>query len=80
LTPGELAERGVVAVVLPASRAIVDAPSFTVSLDEAARLVNGQPVPVQGLRAETVWVYDPQGVLVCLASGDGTLLRPRLVL
>jgi tRNA pseudouridine55 synthase len=79
-TPGELVERGVAAVVLPASRAIADAPSFSASLDEAARLRNGQPVPVQGLRAETLWVYDLQGVLVCLASADGTLVRSRLAL
>jgi tRNA pseudouridine55 synthase len=80
LTPSELAECALEAAVLPASRAIADAPSLTASVDEAARLVNGQPVPVQGLRAETVWVYDPQGVLVCLASADGTLLRSRLLL
>jgi hypothetical protein len=27
-----------------------------------------------------VWVYDPQNRVVCLASADGSRLRPRLAL
>jgi tRNA pseudouridine55 synthase len=36
--------------------------------------------PCDQSRADTVWVYDPDGRLVCLASIDGALLRPRIVL
>jgi hypothetical protein len=33
-----------------------------------------------GLRAEAIWVYDPDGHLIGLAAADGQLLRPRLSL
>jgi tRNA pseudouridine55 synthase len=82
VTPDELSRLGPAAVLLPASRAITAAPRFSASADQACRLANGQGVLMEGekLRADTVWVYDPQNVLVCLATADGTLLRPRLVL
>ncbi|MGI9146183.1 MAG: tRNA pseudouridine(55) synthase TruB [Chloroflexota bacterium] len=66
--------------VLPASSVLPDAPRYWATLDEAARLVNGQTVAAASPRAESLWVVDPLGKLVCLASADGTLLRPRLVL
>jgi tRNA pseudouridine55 synthase len=80
LTPQELAIRGIGDALLPPSTALPNSPHFEANLDEATRLANGQAVLVAGLRAEYVWVYDPDGLLVCLASADGTLLRPRLVL
>jgi tRNA pseudouridine55 synthase len=80
LTPDEIAARGLPNVLQLASRAIVDAPAFSADPDQATSLVNGRAVPVVGLCAEYVWVYDPSGVLVCLASADGALLRPRLAL
>ena len=48
----------------------------------AAMLViaNGQALPAAGLCAESLWVYDPPGKLVCLATADGMLLRSRLAL
>jgi tRNA pseudouridine55 synthase len=80
LTPDQLATRGISDAIRPPALALPDAPTYAASEDEAARLVNGQAVPVAGLRAESVWVYDPTGQAVCLASADGTLLRPRLAL
>jgi len=80
LTPDELASRGFGNALLPASNALPDAARHSVTEEEAARLANGQAVPVAGLRADHVWVYDPSGRLVCLASADGTLLRPRIAL
>ena len=75
-----LAGRGVDAFIQPASRAIPEAPSFSADGAQVARLANGQAVGVNGLRADAVWVYDPHGRLVCLASADGIHLRPRLLL
>ena len=66
--------------LLPASRAIPHAPACTASDEEARRLVNGQPVRVSGLQAGWVWVYDPDGRLVCLAGADGAQLKPRIAL
>jgi tRNA pseudouridine55 synthase len=76
----QLAESGVAPFVLPASCAIPDAPSFSADADQAKRLANGQAISCEGLRADSVWVYDPDGLLVCLAAADGTRLRPRLLL
>ncbi len=80
LTLDAIATQGVSHALLPASRAIPDAPPVTVSFEDAARLANGRPVGVSGLRADHVWVYDPDGRLVCLGAADGTLLRSRLAL
>jgi tRNA pseudouridine55 synthase len=80
LSPDELASKGIDTAIRPASAALPDSPKYTATSDEAARLANGQAVPANGLRAEYVWVYDPSGLLVCLASADGTLLRPRIAL
>ncbi len=80
LTPDEIAARGLPSVVHSASQAIPDAPAFAADNDQALYLRNGRPVPAPGLRAEHVWVYDPSGLLVCLASADGTLLQPRIAL
>jgi tRNA pseudouridine55 synthase len=76
----EMATGGVVAAILPASRAIPEAPIFSATSDQTRKLLNGQPISVQIVRAESVWVYDPTGSLVCLASADGTMLQPRLAL
>ena len=75
-----IAQAGVETALLPASRAMPDAPSWSVSTEQAVRLVNGQALPAAGQRAECIWVYDSLGRLVCLASADGTLVRPRLIL
>jgi tRNA pseudouridine55 synthase len=80
LTLDEIAIRGVEAALVPASHAIPDAPTFSASADQTLKLLNGQPIPIAMLRAESVWVYDPTGSLVCLAAADGTLIRPRLAL
>jgi len=80
VTLDQLAERGIEPFLLPASCAILDAPRYSADALQAARLANGQAASGAGLRAESVWVYDPDGLLVCLASADGTQLRPRLLL
>lgn len=80
ITLEELAERGADALTLPASRAIPAAPTCSVDPVEIARLANGQAVAGDGQRAEAIWVYDPDGRVVCLASSDGMQLRPRLLL
>ena len=80
VTLEDIATRGVPATVVPASHAIPAAPIFSATADQTLKLLNGQPIPVQIVHAESVWVYDPMGSLVCLASADGTLLRPRLAL
>jgi tRNA pseudouridine55 synthase len=80
LTPDELAARGVREALLPPTCAIPDAPSVRASSEDAFKIINGQAIPVDGLRAEAVWVYDPDGRCLCLAAADGTLLRPRIAL
>jgi tRNA pseudouridine55 synthase len=80
LTVEEIADRGVPNSLLPPDRAIADAPTFSADADEAARLRNGQPIAAQNLRSDSVWVYDPLGQPVCLASAVDGLLRPRIVL
>jgi len=66
--------------LLPASRALPDAPTFTASVDETRRLLNGQAIAVSGLQAECVWVYDPQDQLLCLATADSAQLKPHIAL
>jgi tRNA pseudouridine55 synthase len=80
LTLDDIADRGAASAVLPASQAIPEAPVFNADADQTTRLLYGQTVPVDSLHAQSVWVYDPSGQLVCLASADGSLLRPRLAL
>jgi len=80
VTLDDIAARGAPATCLPASQAIPDAPIFSATSDQSLKLLNGQPIAVQIVRSASVWVYDPTGSLVCLASADGTLLRPLLVL
>ncbi len=80
LSPDELASRDIAEAVLPASRAIPDVPAFSVDSQQTIDLRNGRPLAANGLRADHVWVYDPDGLLVCLASADGTLLKPRFAL
>jgi tRNA pseudouridine55 synthase len=80
LTLDAIATLGVERALLPASCALPDAPTYSATADEAVRLANGQTLPAAGLCAESLWVYDPPGSLVCLATADGTVLRSRLAL
>jgi hypothetical protein len=60
---------------------IPTAPALSASADDARKFGNGQPVPLPaGLRADHVWVYDPDGHLIGLGAADGQMLRPRLAL
>jgi tRNA pseudouridine55 synthase len=76
----DLADLVVCDALLPANRALPDAPTFNATAEEARRLLNGQCVDGGGLHADHVWVYDPEGRLIGLGSADGILLRPRLAL
>jgi tRNA pseudouridine55 synthase len=80
LTLEDIATRGVSDALLAASAALPDLACFRATPDQAVRLENGQAIEVAFLRGERVWVYDPDDRLVCLASVDGSLLRPRLAL
>jgi tRNA pseudouridine55 synthase len=80
LTPDEIADRGVPDMIQPADRAMPHVPRYTLSDDAAPRFLNGQPLPGVALRAEYVWVYDPHGCVIGLATADGTHLRPRIAL
>jgi tRNA pseudouridine55 synthase len=75
-----LADDGVEASLQSPRRALPDAPDYGATPEEIARLVNGQAIAFEVLRAESLWVYDPSGRVVCLASADGSLLHPRLLL
>jgi tRNA pseudouridine55 synthase len=79
LSLDEVAARGVADALLAPSVVLPDIPTFTASDTEAVQLANGRGVAAD-LCAESVWVYDPSDRLVCLASADGNLLRPRLAL
>jgi tRNA pseudouridine55 synthase len=66
--------------LLPPEAALPDAPVYQADALAAARLLNGQPVSSDGLLADLVRVHDTSGRLLCVASADGELLRPRIVL
>lgn len=77
----DLAGQDLSQVLLPASRAIPDAPAHTAAADAARKFTSGQSISAPaGLHADRVWVYDPGEHLIGLAAVDGSLLRPRLVL
>ena len=78
LTLEDIAGRGVANTLLPASRAMPEAPKYSADRRAVELLLNGRAIHVPGLRADCVWVYDPDGRLICLGSADGVLLRPRL--
>lgn len=80
LSLDDIAERGVADCLLPPQRALPDAPSLTADADQARRLANGQAIDLAGLRGDAVWVYDPDGRLICLGRADGSSLRCRLAL
>jgi tRNA pseudouridine55 synthase len=77
-----VATRGVQDCLVPPTAALPDAATFHADPTESARLANGQAIPYlcADMRADCVWVHDPTGSLVCLASAEGRLLRPRLML
>ncbi len=81
LTLEDIANATVASTLLSPHCAIPEAPTFAAAPDEARKLANGQPVAVAaGLRADHVWVYDPDNQLIGLAAADGHLLHPRLAL
>jgi tRNA pseudouridine55 synthase len=74
-----LGELSATAHLVSAREADPVAPELRVEADEARRLNNGLPIATT-LRHERVWVYDPSATLLCLATADGTHLRPLLQL
>ena len=80
-SPDALAADGCDRHLLTAQRVLPDAPSMTATAEEARKLFNGQSTRVDGtLRTGHVWVYDPDGQLLCLGSFDDSLLRPLIQL
>ena len=76
----DLETRGVASALLTPACAVAGAPTLTVTAEQRRRLVNGQAVELTSLRADAVWVYDPEHRLLCLASADGQMLRTRILL
>jgi tRNA pseudouridine55 synthase len=70
----------VTASLLPPDVALRDAPAVSPAPEGLQRLVNGQAVGVDGLHANPVRVYDPNGRLVCVAEADGQTIQPRIML
>ncbi len=66
--------------LLAPDAAMPEAPTWSLTGEDADRVAHGQSVAVAGLHADPVRVYDPQGRLVCLARADGERLYPRLML
>ena len=80
LSLDDLASRPAEDSLLSPDHAIPDAPKAHATTEDARRFGNGQPLPADGLQADCVWVYDPDGRLIGLGSADGDWLRPRLAL
>jgi tRNA pseudouridine55 synthase len=80
LSLGEIAARGVAALLLPADAALPEAPSYCADADAIAHLSHGRPIRVQGLKAELVRVYSADNRMLFVGSADGELLRPRIAL
>lgn len=78
LTLEQVAERGVPACLQPPERVLLNAPSYHANATELDHLAHGRAVPLQGLQAEQVRVYDPAGRLVAVGIADGAWLRPRI--
>jgi tRNA pseudouridine55 synthase len=71
---------GVQHALLPPDVALADLPEYRANPAEAQRLLQGQALPIDGLHANPVRVYDPTGRLMCIATADGNLLRSRFLL
>jgi tRNA pseudouridine55 synthase len=66
--------------LLPPESALPDAPVYHADTLAAARLLNGQAIASDGVRADLVRIHDLSGRLICVGASDGELLRPRMVL
>jgi tRNA pseudouridine55 synthase len=67
-------------VVLPPDAAFADSLRYEADPEATRRLLNGQPIAAHGLHADVVRVYDPDGRILCIATANGTILRPRIAL
>jgi tRNA pseudouridine55 synthase len=66
--------------LLPPEAALPDVPVYHADPPATARLLNGQAIASDGLRADLVRIHDTSGRLVCVGSADGERLRPRIML
>jgi tRNA pseudouridine55 synthase len=67
--------------LLPPDAALPDAPAVHLSVVDTALARNGLALPASdALRASAVWVYDPEGQVVCLAEANGQSIHPRIQL
>jgi tRNA pseudouridine55 synthase len=62
--------------LLPLSALLADLPRADLDAPSAARLSNGQALPVSGLAEGLCGVYGPGGVVLGLGRSDGASLRP----
>jgi len=71
LTPAQREER-----LLPLSDLLADLPRADLDAPSAARLRNGQALPIAGLAEGLCGVYGPGGVVLGLGRSDGASLHP----
>jgi len=71
LTPAQREER-----LLPLSDLLADLPRADLDAPSAARLRNGQTLPIAGLAEGLCGVYGPGGVVLGLGRSDGASLHP----
>jgi tRNA pseudouridine55 synthase len=71
LTPAQRGER-----LLPLAELLAGLPRADLDAPSAARLRNGQALPIPGLAEGLCGVYGPGGVVLGLGRSDGTILRP----
>jgi tRNA pseudouridine55 synthase len=69
-------------LLLPADRALPDWPRVTLSAAEAARVQQGQPVPIRGAQGEFGRAYNPAGEFFAVLRADRAagVWRPEKVL
>ena len=76
-----LADAGLSSALLTPDRALPDAPTITVDAAAIARLAMGQTVTAPAdLASDAVWVYDPDGHVVCLGRAGGGVLHVGITL
>jgi hypothetical protein len=62
--------------LLPLAELLVGLPRAELDAGSAARLRNGQALPISGLAQGICGVYGPGGVVIGLGRSDGASLRP----
>jgi tRNA pseudouridine55 synthase len=71
LAPAQLGER-----LLPLAELLADLPRAELDAASAARMRNGQALPIAGLAEGLCGIYGPDGVVIGLGRSDGASLHP----